>query len=68
MISADTSTWVAFLQGKAGKGTDLLDRGLLNRRVFMAPIVETNRCIASEGAGETPQSPSVRRADRVELR
>ena len=41
MISADTSTWVAFLQGERGADADLLDRALADRLVVMAPVVLT---------------------------
>ncbi|HTW59486.1 MAG TPA: PIN domain-containing protein [Terriglobales bacterium] len=39
MIAADTSTWIAFLQGSAGNDVDLLDRALADRQVLMAPVV-----------------------------
>ena len=41
MIAADTSTWIAFLQGEEGDDTELLDRELGNRQVLMAPVVLT---------------------------
>ncbi len=41
MIAADTSTWIAFLQGDGGEDTDLLDRALQDRQVLMAPVVLT---------------------------
>ena len=41
MIAADTSTWVAFLEGGEGKGAQLLDRALKDRQVVMAPVVLT---------------------------
>jgi predicted nucleic acid-binding protein len=41
MIAADTSTWIAFFQGEAGKDVELLDRGLEDRQVLMAPPVLT---------------------------
>ena len=41
MIAADTSTWIAFFQGEAGKDVELLDRRLENRQVLMAPPVLT---------------------------
>jgi predicted nucleic acid-binding protein len=41
MIAADTSTWVAFLQGDSGQDVDLLDRGLTDRQVCMLPVVLT---------------------------
>ncbi len=41
MIAADTSTWIAFFQGEAGKDVELLDRSLDDRQVLMAPPVLT---------------------------
>lgn len=41
MIAADTSTWVAFLEGSAGEDVKLLDRALEDRQVVMVPVVLT---------------------------
>ena len=41
MIAADTSTWIAFLQGEAGADAELLDRALDDRQVLMPPVVLT---------------------------
>ena len=41
MIAADTSTWVAFLEGGAGDDTEQLDRALEERQVVMVPAVLT---------------------------
>ena len=41
MIAADTSTWVAFLEGGAGADAELLDRALEDRRVLMVLVVLT---------------------------
>lgn len=41
MIAADTSTWVAFLEGDRGADTELLDRALADRQVLMVPVVLT---------------------------
>jgi len=41
MIAADTSTWVAFLEGGGGEDVHLLDRALEERQVLMAPVVLT---------------------------
>jgi predicted nucleic acid-binding protein len=41
VIAADTSTWVAFLQGDSGEDTRLLDRALDDRQVVMVPVVLT---------------------------
>jgi predicted nucleic acid-binding protein len=42
MIAADTSTWVAFLEGGKGEDVELLDRALLERQILMSPIVLTD--------------------------
>jgi predicted nucleic acid-binding protein len=41
MIAADTSTWIAFLEGVKGEDVQLLDRALQERQVLMVPIVLT---------------------------
>jgi len=41
MIAADTSTWVAFLEGGGGKDTEVLDQALEDRQVLMVPVVLT---------------------------
>lgn len=41
MIAADTSTWIAFLQGEGGEDVHLLDKALEDRQVLMAPAVLT---------------------------
>ncbi len=41
MIAADTSTWIAFLEGSSGSDTLLLDQALGDRQVLMVPIVLT---------------------------
>jgi predicted nucleic acid-binding protein len=41
VIAADTSTWIAFLEGHGGEDTELLDRALQDRQVLMAPVVLT---------------------------
>ncbi|MGH8286108.1 MAG: PIN domain-containing protein [Steroidobacteraceae bacterium] len=41
MIAADTSTWIAFLQGTDGGDTRMLDRALGDRQVLMPPVVLT---------------------------
>ena len=41
MIAADTSTWIAFLEGGTGKDVRLLDHALENRQVAMVPAVLT---------------------------
>src|ERR1700688_4120613 len=39
MIAADTSTWIAFLEGAHGDDTDMLDKALEDRQVLMVPAV-----------------------------
>jgi predicted nucleic acid-binding protein len=39
MIAADTSTWIAFLQGEQAEDTQLLDKALADRQVLMIPAV-----------------------------
>ena len=41
MIAADTSTWVAFLDGTPGEDTLLLDKALQDRQLVMVPAVLT---------------------------
>ena len=41
MIAADTSTWIAFLQGDDGDDAQLLDQALEDRQVLMVPTVLT---------------------------
>jgi hypothetical protein len=41
VIAADTSTWIAFLQGDSGDDAQLLDRALEDRQVLMVPVVLT---------------------------
>jgi predicted nucleic acid-binding protein len=41
VIAADTSTWVAFLEGRAGEDVVLLDQALEDRQILMVPVVLT---------------------------
>jgi predicted nucleic acid-binding protein len=41
MIAADTSTWIAFLQGARGRDVELLDQALEDRHLLMPPVVLT---------------------------
>jgi hypothetical protein len=41
MIAADTSTWVAFLEGSTGDDVQLLDNALADRQIVMVPVVLT---------------------------
>jgi hypothetical protein len=39
VIAADTSTWVAALEGIRGEDTDWLDRALADSQLIMVPVV-----------------------------
>lgn len=41
MIAADTSSWIAFLEGSSGQDVQLLDRALQDGQVVMVPVVLT---------------------------
>jgi predicted nucleic acid-binding protein len=41
MIAADTSTWIAYLEGERGEDVGRLDRALEERRALMVPAVLT---------------------------
>ena len=41
MIAADTSTWVAFLEGDSGDDAQLLDRAMKEHQLVMVPVVLT---------------------------
>ena len=41
MTAADTSSWIAFLEGSTGEDVRLLDRALEDRQVVMVPVVLT---------------------------
>lgn len=41
MITADTRTWIAFLEGSTGEDVRLLDRALEDRQVVMVSVVLT---------------------------
>jgi predicted nucleic acid-binding protein len=41
VIAADTSTWIAFMQGGEGEDVELLEHSLEARQVLMLPVVLT---------------------------
>jgi predicted nucleic acid-binding protein len=41
MIAADSSTWVAFLEGDRGRDTRVLDKALEDRQLVLVPVVLT---------------------------
>jgi predicted nucleic acid-binding protein len=56
MIAADTSTWIAFLEGTPGQDSQLLERALADRQVLMVPVVLTELLsdpALSSGVAET---------------
>ena len=55
MIAADTSTWIAFLQGESGSDADLLDHALQDRQVLMPPVVLTELLSDPKLPGEVVQ-------------
>jgi len=48
VIAADTSSWIAFLEGASGEDIRLLDRALEDRHVVMVPVVLTE--LLSDGS------------------
>jgi predicted nucleic acid-binding protein len=52
LIAADTSTWVAFLQGERAEDTQLLDRALADHVVLMVPPVLTELLSYSDLSSE----------------
>jgi predicted nucleic acid-binding protein len=61
VIAVDTSTWVAFLQGRSAADTAQLDQALADRRVVMPPIVLTELLsdpeLSHEAAGHFRELP-----------
>jgi predicted nucleic acid-binding protein len=41
MIAADSSTWIALLEGDSGQDAQLLERALTDRQALMIPVVLT---------------------------
>jgi len=56
MIAADTSTWIAFLEGDGGEDAELLDRALQDRQVLMAPVVLTELLSDPKFSSEVSQT------------
>ena len=40
MIAADTSSWIAFLEGDSSQDVQLLDHALEDRQAVMVPVPE----------------------------
>lgn len=56
MIAADSSTWIAFLEGAPGLDAQLLERAIMDRQILMIPVVLTELLsgpLLSSGASET---------------
>ena len=66
MIAADTSTWIAFLEGDGGEDADLLDRALQDRQVLMAPVVLTELLSDPKLSSEVAQTLSERPLIEIE--
>lgn len=56
MIAADTSTWIAFLQGEDGDDARLLDKALEDRQVLMVPAVLTEMLSDPKMTAEVAQT------------
>jgi predicted nucleic acid-binding protein len=55
MIAADSSTWIALLEGDSGQDAQLLERALTDHQVLMIPVVLTELLsgpLLSSGAAE----------------
>jgi predicted nucleic acid-binding protein len=63
MIAADSSTWIAFLEGAPGQDAQLLERALIDRQVLMIPVVLTELLsgplLSSEAAETLSEIPLV---------
>jgi predicted nucleic acid-binding protein len=66
MIAADTSTWIAFLEGAAGLDVSQLDEALANRQVLMIPAVLTE--MLSDPALSADLAKSLEDVPRMQIR
>ncbi|HET9178520.1 MAG TPA: PIN domain-containing protein [Terriglobia bacterium] len=66
MIAADTSTWIAYLEGIRGKDVQLLDKALGDRQVVMVPVVLTE--LLSDPKLPTSVSRTLAEVPLVEIR
>ena len=57
MIAADTSTWIAYLEGGWGKDVELLDKALADRQVLMVPVVLAELLSDPETSCERGENP-----------
>jgi hypothetical protein len=47
MIAADTSTWIAFLDGSADEDTQLLDKFLEDRQFVLTELLSDRSCLSA---------------------
>jgi predicted nucleic acid-binding protein len=63
MIAADSSTWIALLEGDPGQDAKLLERALRDRQVLMIPVVLTELLsgplLSSEAAETLSEVPMI---------
>jgi predicted nucleic acid-binding protein len=63
MIAADSSTWIALLEGDPGQDVQLLERALIDHQVLMIPVVLTELLsgplLSSEAAETLAQVPMI---------
>jgi predicted nucleic acid-binding protein len=65
MIAADTSTWIALLQGDSGRDVDALTNALAGARLLMPPPVLTELLSASSVPAEV--SAALRRVPLIDI-
>jgi len=66
MIAADTSTWIAFLEGDRGDDVELLDKALQDRQALMVPVVLTE--MLSDPKLPSAVSKTLSELPRIEVR
>lgn len=66
MIAADTSTWIAYLEGDSGKDVQILDKALGDRQIVMVPVVLTE--LLSDPKLPTSVSKTLAKVPLVEIR
>lgn len=66
MIAADTSTWIAFLEGIPGTDVSQLDEALANRQVLMVPAVLTELLSDPDLSGDLARA--LEEVPRIEVR
>lgn len=66
MIAADTSTWIAFLEGGRGDDVEQLDKALQDRQALMVPVVLTE--MLSDPKLPSAVSKTLSELPRIEVR